>query len=288
MIIGILASFIGASLQATNYAVTQRCQQKHNLGGVNLLVAVHIAMGVMAFCLSLFLGYLPLFQLGQWLDFLKINLPYILAQYALISAIHRSDSSVVSPLLALKVPVLALITFYLTGAGFSTLQCVSIAIIIAIAFYFSSLSGKLHLQPLVLILLASIGYSLSDMAITEFSHQVIDANSITQAVATICLNYTVCGVCGLVLMRPFKVRIVDVYHSKWVALTWFVGVIFLILGFNLAGVVSGNVVQTLRGVIGVLIAYIWFRHQIAQPASIWRKKFIASGAMVIAVFIYYV
>ncbi|MGY2574240.1 hypothetical protein [Vibrio sp. C8] len=89
-------------------------------------------------------------------------------------------------------------------------------------------------------------------------------------------------------MKPMKVSFKMVYQTKWVALAWFVAVIFLIIGFNISGVVSGNVVQSLRGVIGVLLAYLFFSSQMKQPAPIWCKKLTASIGMFVAVVLFYI
>ncbi|WP_194436636.1 hypothetical protein [Vibrio fluminensis] len=287
MILGVVASFFGAFLQAINYVVTQRCQKKYLIDGVKLLVAIHIFMGIVALSMSIafeLFKFLPADSI--WL-FLKVNIPYLTAQYFLLSAIKQSDASIVSPLLALKVPVLALLALAGGQYNFSANQILSIVLIVMLAFCFSALSGRLLLKPLCYIFFASIGYSFSDVAITEFSHQLPFDLPIYQAFATICLNYSFCGLLALLFIRPFDVSLSDVWCSKWVALTWFVAVMFLILGFNLSGVVSGNIVQTLRGVIGVVIAFFLFRKVVDQPMKLWLKKLAIAFLMVFAVTIYY-
>ncbi|WP_375749256.1 hypothetical protein [Vibrio sp. HN007] len=287
MLFGVVASFLGATFQALNYTLTQSCQQKYNIDGVKLLVAVHICMGILALFPAIIFGYWRLLEFSLAWDFFKINAPYLIAQYMLIAAIRKSDASIASPLLALKIPVLALISVLFFDAEFNLIQGVSISLILALGWYFSSMSGKIDITPLILVLSASFFYSLSDLAIAELSHNLIDASPIAQSFATISVNYLVVGALSLPLMKPMKVSFKMAYQAKWVALAWFVAVIFLIIGFNVSGVVSGNVVQSLRGVIGVILAYLFFRHQINQPASIWRKKLIAAAGMFAAVGLFY-
>ncbi|WCE31780.1 hypothetical protein [Vibrio sp. SCSIO 43137] len=287
MLIGVLASFLGATFQALNYALTQSCQQKYSIDGVKLLVAVHVCMGFLALVPTVLFGYWQLFELDLAWDFFKINAPYLLGQYLLINAIRLSDASIASPLLALKIPVLAAISILFFDAEFTAMQGISIGLILALGWYFSAMSGKINLTPLLLILSASLFYSLSDMAITELSHNLIQASPIEQSFVTICLNYTVCGLFSILFMKPMKVSFRMTYQAKWVGLAWFVAVIFLIIGFNISGVVSGNVVQSLRGVIGVMIAFLFFRHQVNQPVSIWYKKLIAAAGMVASVALFY-
>ena len=285
MLLGVFASFIGATFQALNYALTQNCQQRYNIDGVRLLVAVHICLAVFAiipaFC------YWKVIELGHFWAFLQVTLPYLLAQYCLIRAIRLSDASIVSPLLALKIPVLAIISIVLFQAQFSQIQWSAIVIILAIGWYFSSMSGAIAVVPLLLVLVASLGYSLSDMAITELSHTLIEGTALEQAIVTICLIYLVCGLFILPLMKPMKIDLLTIFRVKWVALTWFIAGILLVVGFNLSGVVSGYVVQSLRGVIGVILAFMFFRSQINQPMLIWRKKLVAAVAMFAAVALFY-
>lgn len=288
MFLGVLASFLGATFQALNYTLTQSCQQKYYIDGVKLMVAVHLCIGLFALIPTLVFGYWQLIVFDLAWDFFKINAPYLIAQYLLINAIRLSDSSIASPLLALKIPVLAAISIVFFGAEFNLMQGLSIGLILALGWYFSSMSGKISFTPLLLVLVASLFYSLSDMAITELSHNLIDASPVEQSFATICINYLICGVLAIPLMKPMKVSFKMVYQAKWVALAWFVAVIFLIIGFNISGVVSGNVVQSLRGVIGVILAYLFFRHQVKQPASIWRKKLTAAVGMFTAVVLFYI
>lgn len=114
-----------------------------------------------------------------------------------------------------------------------------------------------------------------------------ETDPVEQALATICINYLVCGIFSIPFMMLMRVNLIMVYQVKWVALAWFIAVIFLILGFNISGVVSGNVVQSLRGVMGIILAYLFFRTQINQPSSMWRKKLYAAVGMFIAVGLFY-
>jgi len=287
VLIGVLASFLGATFQALNYALTQSCQQKYSIDGVKLLVAVHVCMGFLAVVPTVLFGYWQLFEPDLAWDFFKINAPYLFAQYLLINAIRLSDASIASPLLALKIPVLAAISILFFGAEFTAMQGVSIGLILTLGWYFSTMSGKINLKPLLLVLGASLFYSLSDMAITGLSHKLTGSSVVEQSFITTCLNFVVCGVFSVLMMKPMQVSLRMTYQAKWVGLAWFVAVIFLIIGFNISGVVSGNVVQSLRGVIGVMIAFLFFRHQVNQPASIWYKKLIAAAGMVASVALFY-
>ena len=287
MIFGFIASFLAAFFQATNYILTQRCQQNFNIDGVKLLIAVHVAIGVFAAYPVLFMGYWRLIEPSQTSDILLINLPYLFAQYMLIKAIKLSDASVVSPLLAIKIPVLAMISVAMFNAEFALMQWLSILLILLIAWRFSALSGKIAMKPLLLVLAASVGYSFADMAIAQFSKEIIQSNPFEQSVVTISINYFICGLGSLFLMPVKGVTFKMVYQVKWVAIAWLIAVVFLLIGFNMTGVVTGNVIQSLRGVIGVLLAFFFFRHQINQSKVLWQKKLFGAAMMFVAVGTFY-
>lgn len=287
MLIGVLASFLGATFQASNYVLTQSCQQNYRVDGVRLLVAAHVVMGVIALLFTVVFGYWQYFHLSQLGTLVLINLPYLLAQFFLVKAIKHSDASIVSPLLALKIPVLAAISIMVFEQHFAANQFMAMSLIVAAALYFSRLSGSLMVKPMMFVLLASVGYCLSDIAITDFSKTIAEIPAYEQTMVSIAINYLFCGVLAVSLMTFTKVTPKMVYQAKWVGLAWYVAVLFLILGFSLSGVVSGNIVQSLRGVIGVLLAFLFFRHQLNQPQQLWRKKLLGSLFMFAAVGLFY-
>ncbi|MGR5144508.1 hypothetical protein ACQKPX_22900 [Photobacterium sp. DNB23_23_1] len=288
MLVGVAASFIGASFQSINYALTQNYQYNKKIDSIKLLLATHAFMGIIALIITLTMGYAKHFDYRLLWDLVKVNAPYIAAQFFLIRAITESDSSVVSPLLALKIPALAMISILYFNNGYGFIQWVSILAIVVISGYFSFLSGTVSIKPLLLIFATCLGYGLSDIAISILSHKVIAASVFEQSLITICMNYLFCGLLTLPFLNFYEVNVNVVFSTKWIASAWFISVFFLVIGFNLSGVVYGNVIQSLRGVIGVAIAYIFLRHQINQSNIIWKKKFIGAIGMLAAVALFYV
>ncbi len=287
--IGIVASFVGAILQATNYFVTQRSQRGYNYNAVQSLIATHMGMGLILAFPLIGLGYWRYFSLNDIPEILLTNVPYLIAQLFLFTAIRLSDSSVVSPLLVLKVPALAIISILVFGQHIEIQQWGAIALIVYLAHSISTLSGKLEAKPALLILSACALYGLSDLGITAYTKNLGSAPLQERIFISITINYMFCAVVMLPLFYWFKIPLKAIGHMKWSAVTWLTAVGFLVVGFSLSGVVEANVAQSTRGVIAVFIGYAAIRwsNNIFDDARLWRKKMIVSSLMVVGVALFY-
>ncbi|RQW62020.1 EamA family transporter [Vibrio viridaestus] len=284
---GIIASFIGAFFQALNYFVTQVSQRGHNYSATQILIAIHICMAVILAFPLIFLGYWQYFSFSDYELLLRANIPYLLGQFLLFSAIRISDSSIVSPLLVLKIPAIALVSIFIFHSELSTIQWLSIAIIIYLAYSISSTSGKLDIKPALFVLGASICYGFSDIGITEYTKLYPQLSVTESTMVTVTINYFFCGVVMLIVAPMFKVPLSAAYHMKWSAVTWIVGVVLLVIGFKISGVLEANVIQSLRGVLGVLISFVALRIPLNKENGVWMTKFKLSLLMVGGVGLFY-
>ncbi|PLW75349.1 hypothetical protein [Cohaesibacter celericrescens] len=286
MSIGIAASVVGAFFQALNYAVTQKCQQTGNYRTSQILLATHVAMGVVSIVLFILL------RAWQYLDYrdlkalLWINVPYAAAQLFLIIAIQKSGASIVSPLLALKIPTVAALTLLRGGSAPQGHQLIAIVAILTLAAMLSRRSGKLEIAPALLLVGASLGYALSDIEITHFSKQFLGQPIPIQVAITVAINYLFCGVIAVICMAAVKQPLRSAYDAKWIGLTWMLAVYLLVVGFSWSGVLEANVAQSLRGVFGILISMIWLRHA-AKGSGDWAFKAIVAVGMTISVYFYF-
>ncbi len=288
MLIGLMASLLGAFFQATCYQFTQHCQRTHGLKGTRQLLAVHLLMGLVSLAYLVFTGAWTHFDSQLLWPLVKVNGTYLLAQWALFKAIHDSSSDIVSPLLALKIPVLVLIGFEF--ASYNIQQWVAIGMILGLALFISSLAGRLTWRPLVWISLASFGYCLSDLSITQMSASIPGSSFMDRMLLTTALNYSFCGLLCLPFVRMLSEPLKSMHQVRWIAASWLAGVFFLLSGFNMVGVVHGNVVQSLRGVIGVIMAWLilkYVRDYQALGLGQWPKKLMAAWGMVVAVGLFY-
>lgn len=289
---GIILGFVAAFWQAANYAFTKDAQEKHSLRGIRLLIAVHVFMGIIMLVPFLWLGhYRYVSPETLWHGFLFIA-PYLLGQYFSNRAIALSDSSIVSPLLTLKIPIMAVMAFFMIGQHFAAQHYLSIAMIMALGFYFSSLSGRLRLGPLACVLCCCASYCYSDINMVLFMRHLESRWGVARVFDQVLILGTFQYVCCLIPSLPFfavrrmELRPAQVWQGRWIAISWLVSGMCFVACFNLAGVVEGNIIQSLRSVIGVVIAYLFFRSYIQDPGT-FRKKLFVAGGMFSAVLIYY-
>ena len=285
---GILLGFAGALCNALNYAFSKDCVEKYDLRGIRQLIVVHVTFFVIMLPPLIFTGLYKYFSLEVLINTIYIIIPYIIAQYLIIRLLTATDSSVVSPLLTLKIPVVASISFILSGQIFSPQQLFAIGMIILLGFYFSSLSGRIKLMPLLIMICICTGYAFADYATVHFMKNYPGSN-IDKTLACICWQYVIGGFIALPLMflKKSKLKIIHLWQGKSVSLSWLSGTFCWVGCFYLAGVVEGNIIQSLRCVIGVLIAYAFFRKYIKDPNT-FKKKLVIAALMFTAVFIYYI
>ncbi|MCR5537023.1 MAG: hypothetical protein K6F05_06385 [Succinivibrio sp.] len=282
---GLCCGFFAAFCQALNYTFSKDCQEKYNLHGIRELVAVHICMFVL--CIGPFLYYQPWQYLNLHTALLLLcNVSsYLVAQYIMILVFDRQDASIVSPLMTIKTPILALIAFLFFDKEFTPLQYTAIFAIIALGFYFSSLSGRVKPTILLVLALVCVCFSISDLSMTALTYAVPGETLTVVAICSVC-EYVVCGLIALPLMPLCKVPLMGAYHAKWVGITWLVCTLAFVVTFHVNGVVEGNIIQTLRSVIGVIIAYVFYRRYI-KDESTFKKKMLITLGMFTAVVLYY-
>ena len=286
--IGLTLGFIGAAAQAANYAFTKDCVEKFHLAGIRQLIAVHILKFLMVLPLFLYFGYLKYLNTTTLMYLVMIVSPYLLAQYLMIKALTIADSSIISPLLTIKVPILAFISFTFFGASFSVTQLLCITAIISLGFYFSSLSGRVKIGPLCFITFACSCFALSDIAMTHFM-QTLNTTRFHQICAGITYEYIACALFAVPCMfiKKFSIHKKEILQTKWVGTAWIVSMIGVVGCFNLSGVIEANIIQTLRSVLGIIIAYMFYRQYITDHNTFKKKMAIAIG-MFAAVTLYYI
>lgn len=282
---GILCGFAAAFSQALNYTFSKDCQEKYSLHGFRQLVAVHVFMFILSLIPFAFMGFYKYLSLELlWYETLVIA-PYLCAQYIMIKVFDANDASIVSPLMTMKIPILALISIIFMGKEFGVLQVFSIFIIIGLGLYFSSLSGRARPLLLLVIAFACLLFCLSDIAMTSLTYKIGLPRFEAVRVGAV-YEYLFCGFLAVPFMYKAKITLKSAWHAKWVAITWYFCTLTFIVTFNVNGVVEGNIIQTLRSVIGVLIAYIFYRKYIKDRNTFRKKLFITAG-MFAAVTLYY-
>jgi len=295
MLVGVLLGFVAAIFQSISYLCTKIFIKHHKTDIGALLALSHIIMGVISVPLVWFLkpDQMPDYSTYQW-KLLNTAGFYLLGQFFLFAALIKTEASRVSPLLGLKIVILALISVVFLQHPMSPTKWVAIGCSSLAAFLLSNSGGRIHLSSIVLVLCACLFYSLSDIHIKMLVDHFGYLGILRGALLSTGLTYILCAIVGgIYVIFKFK----DLHRETWgyslpFALSWLIAMFFLYTCFALIGVVFGNIIQSSRGIIsiglGYLIANIGFeRLEPKITRGVYLRRVLAGLLMTGAVALYY-
>lgn len=257
---------LGAAVfQSLSYISIRLFNKRHDNNIIALLALSHILMGLISIPLAMLLWTDSMPKLGVYFwSLLGTSGFYLLGQFFLFAAIIHSEPSRVSPLLGLKVFILAMISVFFLGADFNAAKWIAVLLTTTAVLLLSSSGKRLEGRFILLGLLACVCYCLSDLCIKVLVNHFMFLGVLRGAVIGTALSYIVCGLCGIAVIalnRTHSTGDAWVYAVPFAA-SWFLAMICLFSCFGLTSVVFGNILQSTRGIIsialGLIIAHIGF------------------------------
>jgi uncharacterized membrane protein len=285
MILGIFCGLAASISQCISYIFSKKYIHKDG-NAFQLLIVSHLIMGVFAtVCLGILLleNDLPPFK-DYWFELLKVNCFYMLAQLCFFMAISKTEASRLAPLLGLKIIFIALFQISFLSINISLIQWSAVALCF-VGAVMSNWSGKsIPLSSALYLLGAVVGYSLSDINI-KLLINCIEAQSGKGVLAILIaasVSYFYLGLFSLLVI--LSVRSIKLKHLKPAlafSCCWFAAMLFLFACFGFIGPLFGNIIQSTRGIIavilGVLIAkFAWSEHEEKLPRSILARRIAAA------------
>jgi drug/metabolite transporter (DMT)-like permease len=216
-------------------------------------------MGLVSIPLAMFLwtDTMPPVPVYLW-SLLGTSGFYLLAQFFLFSAITHSEPSRVAPMLGLKVFILALISVIFLNQQFNISKWIAVAFTTTAVLLLSGSGKRLEVRFILFGLLACISYSMSDLCIKKLVDHFACLGVLPGAVMATALSYALCGVFGVVavaLNPKHSTRDTWLYALPFAA-SWFLGVLFLYACFGLTNVVFGTIMQSLRGILSIVLGFV--------------------------------
>ncbi len=295
MFAGILFGLLAAIFQSISYLCTRVFIKHHKTDIGILLVLSHIIMGIISAPLAFFLWpeNMPEFS-SYMLNLFGSSGFYLLGQFFLFSALIKSEPSRVSPLLGIKVIILALISFFFLHQYLSITQWAAVIICSFSVFLLSNSGKKIQRSSFIFVLLACLGYCLADINIKALLDHFKHLELFHGAVFCTSLCYILCGLAGipfLLLHRNNASRNTWLYSLPF-ALSWMLSMICLFSCFALVGIVFGNILQSTRGIIsivfGYLIAHLGFvRLETKITRTVFIKRILAALLMTASIVLFY-
>ncbi len=293
MIIGIFAGLGTAVSQSVSYQFSRFFIQRHG-NSFQLLVVSHMIMGIFAAAaLTILLPRAALPPLRVYLlPLLLCNGYYLFGQMAFFTALKRSEASRVAPLLGLKIVFLAMFSILFYGTSFALQQWAALALCITGAVFSNWSGGTLPWRSLCWIMLACMGYSLSDINIKILITKIGDPNIMFSSTLAGLLSYTLIGIPAAIVFGVYpgmsKRLILPALPFSFF---WFIGMLLLFYCFAVIGPVFGNIVQSTRGIfsviVGTLIAALGF-HSLESRLlpKIIIRRIIAAALITLAIVLF--
>jgi len=291
---GVILGFAAAFFQALSYLSSRLFVARLQRSVGALLILSHVLMGLVSvLCLPLVLPQ----PLPAWRIFLgplaACSLFYVAGQTALFLALKHSDASRVSPLLGIKLVVLAVITSIWMHQRYSASQWAAVFLAVAAAWLLNRSGGALRWQSIAWVLAACLGYSLSDLNIRRLVACFAELGLFRASLLSTLLCYAFLGVGCL----PFLPLLRKQPRQAWLqaapfAGAWLIAMLCLFACFGSIGVVFGNIVQSTRGLIsialGAAIAGAGLHDIEAHvDAAVQRRRILAALMMLAAIALFH-
>ncbi|GAA0789503.1 EamA family transporter [Marinobacterium sediminicola] len=291
MVAGIILGLMAASLQALSYLFSARFGLRYQASPVTLLVLMHVWIGAVALLAFPFLWHPQILGSTKWLLPLGVmTFSYLLAQLALFQSLRHAESSRVSPLLGLKIMVLAFLGSVWQGEHYSVLQWGAVALCALGGIWLSRSGGSIPWQASGWIGLACVGYALSDLSVVYLVRAFDQLELLHAAVLSVAMSYLLCGL-GCLLWWPRLTQRHLILQSTPVALSWLLAMVCLFTCFALLGAVFGGIVQSGRGLISILLGLLvvrlgWSAGEQSSDPRVLIQRLLAAGLMLVAIVLF--
>ena len=276
MAIGIIFGLLAAFLQSLSYLVSAsfvRTYSGRPAPSWALLARSYLWMGLVSVFAAGWLihvnpGRVP--PLASWIGWAALCIALgMFAQVVLFFTLKAADASRVSPLLGIKILFLAISGMVFDGDRFSAIQWGGIGLALAAAYLLSCSGGKLSLAGIIGIIATSICFAASDTFI-KVQQDVFHAFAATLSangglplspfltnLLIVFVDYSIGGLFAIAIL-PFTGRYprhAMTRHALLYAAVWLGAMVLLFRSFDAIGLVHGNIVQSTRGLLSIVLGY---------------------------------
>lgn len=297
---GIAIGLAAAVLQSCSYLVSASYVRTSGRPAWTLLAPSFAAMGLFALCgmpLAWPAAGSPPPDWSRLLPDAALCIVMCMAgNGAVFFMLRHVDSSRTSPLLALKVPMLAVAGVVATGRDCGAARWFAVALVAASAWLLAGAGRRIPAAAWAWLAAGCAAFCASDWFITASFDACRDSfgGSVARySMFSLCAIYVVGGVFSLAVLA-FQGIPPASHWLRWAvphALCWFPAMATLFACFALCGLVLGNIVQSSRGLVSVVLGWAVARaggtvvEERVPPRVVARRVF-AALLLVAAVALY--
>ena len=294
ILVGIILSLSSATCNSVAYLFSRAFLQKHHQSHFHLLAVSHLMLAAVSVVLAAFLwpdNMPPLRTFGPSL--LGTALFYLAAQICFFMALKRTEASRLSPMLGSKIIILAIISVLFLDAEFTSMQWMAILFSFIAAVLLTGAGSRVPTLAIVLIAATCLGYCMSDINIRILiPHFDSEMGTIPASIFSTALYFIVCGIVSLVMLFCLKKTPVTMWKDAIpFSILWYAAMLCLFGCFGSVGIIYGNILQSTRGIISVVLAAfisVMGFHKLEQKVSryVLVKRIFAAALMTAAVTIF--
>jgi len=269
--LGVVSGLAAACFSAISYLVSRHYGLRQRVLGrkgsaLRLLAVSHLLMA--AVCIPLTWAAWPAASPPVRLFAVPLAASvgfYLLGQSSLFAALKRVEASRMAPLLGLKIVMLAIIVSFVLGHVLDTRQWLAVALSVAAAVMLQAGRGAVPAGAFSFVLSCCLCFAVSDIFILRLIDGLqagaIESSEVISRLhaggLAMTLTYGVCGV----LFAPLVVALRPYTRTDWAAgaqygFAWLISMVGLYCCFGLVGVVFGNILQSTRGVMSVVLGAV--------------------------------
>lgn len=290
--IGISCGVLAACFFAISYLVSGHALRKFKVTSLQLLALSSFWQGLIAFSILYFI-WEPLVKptdtiLALWVTFLG----YVFAQFLFFWTLRFISASRIAPLMGVKIIMVFIIALILFEETFTTKKGLAILAIVFSAYCIQQSTTPVSIKGLLGILASITCFGISDTGVKLLTISLQEtqhvAPGILGAVLATCMGFMVSS---LLLLPKFKIKDSSKGYNKFAfihAISWMLAIMFLFISIDRSGVVTGIILQALRGPISIILAVVAARFGLAhleekQSKTAYLKQFIASLSMIASI-----
>jgi hypothetical protein len=197
-------------------------------------------------------------------------------------------------MLGSKIIILAIISVLFLDKNFTALQWTAIGFSFLGAVLLTGAGARVPTAAIMWISITCLGYCMSDLSIVELVGCFDEQMGLVRAsVFCTAICYMVCGVVSAGMLLCLKGTTKTMWKDAVpFSVLWYVAMLCLFGCFASLGVIYGNIIQSTRGIISVVLAAfvsLMGYHGLEQKVSHWVlfKRICAAVLMTAAVAIFY-
>lgn len=293
LITGIILGLFAAVLQSLSYLPSRWYVLRRPKSLAQLLAISHVLQGAVSLPLLWFFWPADMPHVSvYWKPIVAESLFYFVGQAGLFTALRYTDASRVSPLLGVKVVILAILSSVLLGQMLTPVQWFAVVLAVSAAFVLNHSGGSIPWRAGVGLLMAWAGYSQSDFFIRVYIDQMAPMAPIKASLIGMYMSYLLCGLVGVAMLPWYGSRNWrDWRDAAPFAYTWFIAMLCFYGALAAAGLVLAAILQSTRSlwslVIGAILAHHGY-HALEQHVAkgVLIRRAVGAMMMVIAITLY--